>query len=642
MYIRKIFIENYGAIQKFEYSLPFSEEGNPLPVIFVGKNGTGKTIVLSNIIHSLIEIKRKFYKEISEVSGNNFYRLGTKKYIRATANHAYFRVDFDDSYNIDLMVNDYEEFKEKFPEYNYSDIDLNDTKLKDNGYFSKTKKTVKNVFDENIFLYFPVDRYYIPTWENTSNENLNFITDYNTYIGKDKYGMAQYNLLNGLEAWLLDVIIDMMLYEGKETVVNRDGKDTIELLYEGPNASIQEKIDDILTKLYVNKKYTSVRIGISNKQHIKIAVVGRLEDGSEEEIAPKFSNLSSGEIMVLGIFSSIIREYDKINLKSTMNFEDIKGIVLIDEIDAHLHSDILKDVLPELIKIFPKLQFLVSSHSPFFLLGMKEKFDDKCEFVALPTGTVLDKIENFDEVRNCYSIIDDSYNSILEMRDQYEMQAKDLSRHLIITEGKTDWKHLKHALKKLQETEKFKELDIRYLEYDYEFSDSKLETLLMQLSKVPNSNKIIGIFDSDSSKGIAYSSVKNFGNNVYACCITDTMGYECGVSIELLYSRADLTRQAKDGRRIYLSDEFTKKSYQLKSNPEIVCHNGTLVDAFKRDIIKVVDSAVFNSKEESLALSKEAFASHILNEDDNFNDVSVVGFENIFITIQNILNGTYQ
>ena len=166
--------------------------------------------------------------------------------------------------------------------------------------------------------------------------------------------MAQYNLLNGLEAWLLDVIIDMMLYEGKETVVNRDGKDTIELLYEGPNASIQEKIDDILTKLYVNKKYTSVRIGISKKQHRKIAVVGRLEDGSEEEIAPKFSNLSSGEIMVLGIFSSIIREYDKINLKSTMNFEDIKGIVLIDEIDAHLHSDILKDVLPELIKIFPK------------------------------------------------------------------------------------------------------------------------------------------------------------------------------------------------------------------------------------------------------------------------------------------------
>ena len=81
------------------------------------------------------------------------------------------------------------------------------------------------------------------------------------------------------------------------------------------------------------------------------------------------------------------------------------------------------------------------------------------------------------------------------MRDQYEMQAKDLSRPLIITEGKTDWKHLKHALKKLQETEKFKELDIRYLEYDYEFSDSKLETLLMQLSKVPNSNKIIGICD---------------------------------------------------------------------------------------------------------------------------------------------------
>lgn len=50
--------------------------------------------------------------------------------------------------------------------------------------------------------------------------------------------------------------------------------------------------------------------------------------------------------------------------------------MLIDEIDAHLHSDLLKDVLPELISLFPKIQFIISSHSPFFLLGMKDKFGD--------------------------------------------------------------------------------------------------------------------------------------------------------------------------------------------------------------------------------------------------------------------------
>ena len=70
MYIKKIYIENYGAIENMNYTLPFSEEGEPLPVVLVGKNGAGKTVLLSNILHSLIEIKRKFYSEMSEVSGN--------------------------------------------------------------------------------------------------------------------------------------------------------------------------------------------------------------------------------------------------------------------------------------------------------------------------------------------------------------------------------------------------------------------------------------------------------------------------------------------------------------------------------------------------------------------------------------------
>lgn len=288
--------------------------------------------------------------------------------------------------------------------------------------------------------------------------------------------------------------------------------------------------------------------------------------------------------------------------------------------------------------MFPKVQFIISSHSPFFLLGMKDQFNDACEFVALPTGTVLDSIHKFDELRKCYSLIDESYQSILKTKEQYEQQVKDISKPLIITEGKTDWKHLKHALKHLQDFGKFKELDIRFLEYDYDFSDSKLETLLNQLCKVPNSNKIIGIFDSDSATGSAYSEVKNLGNNVYGCCITDTRGYNCGISIELLYSREDLTRETEDKRRIYLSDEFTEKSYQLKNNPKIVCHSGTLKDAFKRKIIKVVDSDVYDSEENSLALSKANFANYILNEQAPFDKVSVEGFEDVFSVIENIVN----
>lgn len=47
--------------------------------------------------------------------------------------------------------------------------------------------------------------------------------------------------------------------------------------------------------------------------------------------------------------------------------EELCGIAIIDEIDVHLHISLQKKVLPFLIKAFPKVQFIVSTHSPFVI-----------------------------------------------------------------------------------------------------------------------------------------------------------------------------------------------------------------------------------------------------------------------------------
>lgn len=122
--------------------------------------------------------------------------------------------------------------------------------------------------------------------------------------------------------------------------------------------------------------------------------------------------------MIFGIVTSILKEYDRVSDNTDTSFENISGIVLIDEIDSHLHSDLLKDVLPNLIKLFPKIQFIMSSHSPFFLLGMQEKIGDKCQFLNFPSGVIFDSIEYFDEISRCYSIIDESYNSVLKSLEE--------------------------------------------------------------------------------------------------------------------------------------------------------------------------------------------------------------------------------
>lgn len=44
---------------------------------------------------------------------------------------------------------------------------------------------------------------------------------------------------------------------------------------------------------------------------------------------------------------------------------DVRGIVLIDEVDIHLHPRWQQEVAEYLQRIFPKIQFIVASHSPF-------------------------------------------------------------------------------------------------------------------------------------------------------------------------------------------------------------------------------------------------------------------------------------
>ncbi len=50
---------------------------------------------------------------------------------------------------------------------------------------------------------------------------------------------------------------------------------------------------------------------------------------------------------------------------------DIEGIVIIDEIDLHLHPELEKVVLKRFMDTFPNLQFIVSTHSPLVLTGLE-------------------------------------------------------------------------------------------------------------------------------------------------------------------------------------------------------------------------------------------------------------------------------
>ena len=79
-----------------------------------------------------------------------------------------------------------------------------------------------------------------------------------------------------------------------------------------------------------------------------------------------FNTLSDGYSAILSIVTELILRMEAHEVKSY----DLEGIVLIDEIETHLHVDLQKKILPFLTSFFPKIQFIVSTHSPFVLSSL--------------------------------------------------------------------------------------------------------------------------------------------------------------------------------------------------------------------------------------------------------------------------------
>lgn len=87
------------------------------------------------------------------------------------------------------------------------------------------------------------------------------------------------------------------------------------------------------------------------------------------------ANLSDGYAAILDIVSDLILKMQQPhNLIASF---DMPGVVLIDEVEAHLHLELQRLVLPILTSVFPRIQFIITTHSPFVLssVGNAVAFD---------------------------------------------------------------------------------------------------------------------------------------------------------------------------------------------------------------------------------------------------------------------------
>lgn len=82
-----------------------------------------------------------------------------------------------------------------------------------------------------------------------------------------------------------------------------------------------------------------------------------------------FNTMSSGYSAVFDIINDLIV---RMEAQSELRTEfDMEGVVFVDEIETHLHLELQKKILPILVTLFPNIQFIITTHSPFVLNSLE-------------------------------------------------------------------------------------------------------------------------------------------------------------------------------------------------------------------------------------------------------------------------------
>lgn len=503
MYTKRIKLLNYGPIENLDIKFP-SKEDAPKPIILVGENGSGKSILLSHIVNGLLWAQNVAYPETPEVEKGKVYKIRSSHYIKLGNEYCFTNIEFDDDFFVKEMIlrrikKEYESIPVKLPEANIQDI-WNKIKPERSNHFdsnfSNNKGKVQNNFTRNCVLYFPPNRFEEPAWLN--EENLMAQAKYMDLKHLQNHTnrrVINHSALQINQNWLFELVYDKMVFEGQFNRLPIDTNDNKVILinqFKGYHGRASNIYDISLQVIRAIMQRNDVRFAIGPRQNRMISLVSDSNSGSNQ-VVPNIFQLSSGETSLLNLFLSILRDFDLCG-SSLSQMADIRGIVVVDEIDLHLHSIHQSEILPGLIKMFPNVQFIMTTHSPLFVLGMQRIFgDDGFVLYRLPQGWQINP-EEFGEFRKAYEIFVATSRFSHDIRKEIEGAKKPI----IFLEGVTDQKYLQRAselIGKESLLEKFKIQDgggAGQLSKIFKDSTLPLTEVLSQ--------KVLILFDCDTNK----------------------------------------------------------------------------------------------------------------------------------------------
>ncbi len=456
MYLKSIRIENVGPIHTLRIDLPF-RDSLPQPLVLVGPNGSGKSTLLSFIVNALVVFKQQVFDQ-TEVEQDRVYRLRGPIFIRRGTCWYHAKLEFEQGLSLEEWALDrprqrFEAEVRPLP----SDESWKQVNEDETDFFQMTpqpqhairrivSKPIQKLLEENVVLFFPSDRFELPDWlnERSLSADLRF-PDPIPFKGQTARKIFSRALLRPTLEWIKAVSLDALLLASVPPPFNAPSRgNTVTpdpMNWGGREGRIVSFVGKVLARV-LNADTDNIQFQFDHRNVGRIAAT--FERRGWIESIPNLLGLSAGQAALFCIFCNLIRDFDLAGTQFN-DISDVRGIVILDEADLHLHVDLQYRILPELMKIFPRVQFVVTAHSPLFVMGMEKAFgDDGFRVIDMPSGEAIET-EAFSEFGHAFSAFTRTRTFDQRVLDQ----IRRATRPVVIVEGKSDVTHLQTAWEKL-------------------------------------------------------------------------------------------------------------------------------------------------------------------------------------------------
>lgn len=425
-FIQKLTIKDVRDIKNLEIPLDDNERKH---LIITGKNGSGKTSTLleiNNLLNKLINnafiimeshkkniqnyLKRieSFKNTITSYENNisiqtknkeKFNDISNKEQILQIENNvkSYRANIITEKNNIKNYENNIKQWKKEIDEF--SKVDL---------IFSNQDSIYQDIISRKFILsYFKAKRENQPTVVKHI-QNISLAPNYTTNTNSLHTQFIQY---------MVKLRVDML--DAKEENELEEVK-RIEAWFDNFENSLKELFREENLKIKYYRQELNFKIEYDGKSF-------------------GLNELSDGYSSLLAIVTELILRMEAHKVKAY----DMQGVVLIDEIETHLHVDLQKKVLPFLVSFFPNIQFIVTTHSPFVLSSLSNAMicDLEKKFITTDLSGY-----SYDALIESYFDSDKYSQKIKDKIERFELLSK---QKILSDEEKDEYMNFKRYFKNL-------------------------------------------------------------------------------------------------------------------------------------------------------------------------------------------------